>query len=156
MVATRTAFGRPGLPGRWTSAQKSGVGTAFEGSPVWFTLSHGILNEVYSPRMDQAAIRDLGFIVTGPEGFFSEEKRHADHETTLPVAGAPWYHIVGTCRAGRYILTKDVIADPLRPVVLVRVRFHPADGRVDAYRLFVLLASHLDNHGAGNTAWLGE
>lgn len=156
VTSTPEAFGRPGLPGRWTSAQKSGVGTAFEGSPVWFTLSHGILNEVYSPRMDQAAIRDLGFIVTGPDGFFSEEKRHASHQTTLPIAGAPWYHIVGTCRSGRYVLAKDVIADPLRPVVLVRVRFRPTDEVGRPYRLYALLASHLDNHGAGNSAWLGE
>lgn len=48
----------PGWPGgapRWTSSAKSGVGTALRASGrVWFTLSHGILNEVYYPRIDQA------------------------------------------------------------------------------------------------------
>ena len=48
------APGWPGIPGRWTSAAKSGVGTALAGSPVWFTLSHGILNEIYAPRIDEA------------------------------------------------------------------------------------------------------
>jgi glucoamylase len=43
------APGWPGIPGRWTSSAKSGVGTAVSrDSRVWFTLSHGILNEVYS------------------------------------------------------------------------------------------------------------
>ncbi len=42
----RNAPGWPGTPARWTSAAKSGVGTALGGSPVWFTLSHGILNEI--------------------------------------------------------------------------------------------------------------
>jgi len=51
----RRAPGWPGSPARWTSANKSGVGTALGGSAIWFTLSHGILNEVYAPRMDQAA-----------------------------------------------------------------------------------------------------
>src|SRR5216117_364943 len=49
----------------WTSSAKSGVGTAVDAqSRVWFTLSHGIVNEVYFPRLDQANTRDLGLIVT--------------------------------------------------------------------------------------------
>lgn len=64
---------------RWTSSAKSGVGTSVNPrSPLWFTLSHGIVNEVYYPRLDQANIRDLGLIVTSGTEFFSEEKRHAD------------------------------------------------------------------------------
>jgi glucoamylase len=33
-------------------------------SHVWFTLSHGIFNEIYYPRIDQACVRDMGLIVT--------------------------------------------------------------------------------------------
>lgn len=150
------AFGWPGLPGRWTSAQKSGVGTALLGSPVWFTLSHGILNEVYAPRIDQAAIRDLGLIVLGPGGSFSEEKRDAIHTTELLSPGVPAYHITGLAKDGSYRLVKDVITDPLRPVVLQRVVFSPLQGSASAYRLFALLASHIHNHGAGNVAWVAD
>lgn len=150
------AFGPPGLPGRWTSAQKSGVGTSFEGSPIWFTLSHGILNEVYSPRMDQAATRDLGLIVTGPGGYFSEEKRHARHTTDMPLPGVPLYRVTSVCPTGRYRLEKEILADPLRPVVLQRITFTLPTGAPEDYRLFALLASHLNNQGAGNTAWVGE
>src|SRR5580693_8873079 len=51
MVAAATqAPGWPGIPGRWTSSAKVGVGTALNRvSRVWFTISHGILNEVYYP-----------------------------------------------------------------------------------------------------------
>ena len=46
----RFAPGWPGISPRWTSSAKSGVGTALNlHSRVWFTLSHGILNEVYYP-----------------------------------------------------------------------------------------------------------
>ena len=56
--------GAPGIPPRWTSSDKDGVGTALSAlSRVWFTISHGILNEVYYPRVDQACIRDLGLVV---------------------------------------------------------------------------------------------
>ncbi len=41
------APGAPGLEPRWTSSAKSGVGTAFNSiSRVWFTLSHGIFDEI--------------------------------------------------------------------------------------------------------------
>jgi glucoamylase len=72
------APGWPGISPKWTSSAKRGVGTALTAaSRVWFTLSHGILNEIYFPRLDQACTRDLGLIVTDGSEFFSEEKRHA-------------------------------------------------------------------------------
>ena len=78
----RTAPGGPdpgGIPARWTSSAKTGVGTALSNkSHVWFTLSHGIFNEIYYPRIDQACVRDMGLIVTDGANFFSEEKRDAD------------------------------------------------------------------------------
>ncbi len=155
-MSERSAPGWPGSPARWTSAAKSGVGTALGGSAVWFTLSHGILNEVYAPRMDQAATRDMGLVVTAAGGFFSEVKRHALHESECPYAGVPYYRLASTCTRGRYRLTTEVITDPQRPVVLERVRFQPLQGAREDYRLFVLLAPHLGNQGAGNTGWVGD
>ncbi|MCF7688862.1 MAG: hypothetical protein K9M98_02590 [Cephaloticoccus sp.] len=65
-TALLSAPGGPGCEARWTSSAKSGVGTSTTvESQLWFTLSHGIVNEVYYPRLDRANIRDLGFIVTG-------------------------------------------------------------------------------------------
>jgi glucoamylase len=50
------APGWPGIEARWTSSAKSGVGTALTAmSRTWFTLSHGILNEIYYQRPDLAA-----------------------------------------------------------------------------------------------------
>ena len=47
------APGAPGIPPRWTSSAKSAIGTSLRAtSRVWFTLSHGIFNEVYYPRID--------------------------------------------------------------------------------------------------------
>src|SRR5262245_51719389 len=55
------APGGPGIAPHWTSSAKSGVGTASdERSLVWFTISHGIIDEVYYPRVDQANTRDFG------------------------------------------------------------------------------------------------
>src|ERR1700737_3707130 len=106
---TGYAPGWPGIAPRWTSSAKSGVGTALnQHSKVWFTISHGILNEVYYPRVDQACIRDLGLIVSDGVGFFSEEKRDARHEISRPEVGVPSYKLVNTCVDRRYRITKQI------------------------------------------------
>ncbi|MCZ7570096.1 MAG: glucan 1,4-alpha-glucosidase [Ardenticatenaceae bacterium] len=152
-----SAPGRPGIPARWTSSAKSGVGTSLSpASRAWFTLSHGIINEVYYPRVDQACTRDLGFIVTDGGAFFSEEKRDTHSQITVPAEGVPAYRLINTCTQGRYRLEKEIITDPRRDVVLQRIRFVPLQGSVEAYHLYVLLAPHLGNRGSHNTGWIGD
>jgi glucoamylase len=159
-VTTQSSPFAPGWPGgepRWTSSAKSGVGTALgPGGRVWFTVSHGILNEIYYPRVDQACTRDLGLIVTDGNGFLSEEKRHARHEIAALADGVPAFRLTNTCTDGRYRIQKDVITDPRREVVLQRVHFIPLAGALADYSMFALLAPHLGNAGAGNTAWVGD
>lgn len=151
------APGWPGTPPRWTSSAKSGVGTALSpASRVWFTLSHGIFNEIYYPRVDQACTRDLGLIITDGRAFFSEEKRHARSEVAYLAGGVPAYRLVNTCAQGRYRIDKEIVTDPGRGVVLQRAHFVPLEGTLDGYHLYVLLAPHLGNRGSGNTAWVGE
>jgi len=123
---------------------------------VWFTLSHGILNEIYYPEVDQACTRDLGLIVTNGRDFFSEEKRDARSEVIYPMAGVPAYNLVNRCLDGRYRIEKEIITDPQLDVVLQRTRFVPLRESLMTYRVHALLAPHLANHGAGNTAWVGD
>ena len=48
--------GYPGIPPRWTSSAKSGIGAAINAqSRIWFTISHGILDEVYYDYSEYAA-----------------------------------------------------------------------------------------------------
>jgi glucoamylase len=151
------APGQPGIPPRWTSSAKSGVGTALNNaSRVWFTLSHGILDEVYYPRVDQACTRDLGLIVTDGHDFFSEEKRQTNQQIEYLAEGVPAFRLVNTCRQQRYRLEKEVLSDPHRDVVLQLVHFEALQGDLADYHLYALLAPHLANHGYGNTAWLGD
>ena len=151
------APGWPGIPARWTSSAKTGVGTALSNkSRVWFTLSHGIFNEIYYPLIDQACIRDMGLIVTDGADFFSEEKRGADSEVHWLADGVPAFRLVNTCREGRYRIEKEIVTDPHRDAVLQQVRFVPQQGALADYHLHVLLAPHLGNHGSGNTAWVDE
>lgn len=157
MAEIRYAPGWPGIPPRWTSSAKTGCGTALnQHSKVWFTLSHGILNEVYFPRVDQACTRDMGFIVTNGRDFFSEEKRHCTFENRPCEPGIPVFQLANTEMSGRYRIRKEVLTDPYRSVVLQKVRFEPLQGSLSDYRLFSLLSPHLANCGYGNTGWIGD
>ncbi len=123
---------------------------------MWFTISHGILDEIYYPRVDQACIRDMGLIVTDGCDFFSEEKRDADSRIEWFDDGVPSFRLTNICRRGRYRIVKQVIADPSRNCVLQQVRFEPRQGAPKDYHLYVLLAPHLANSGGGNSASVGE
>jgi glucoamylase len=149
------APGCPGIPPRWTSSAKSGVGTALSPvSRVWFTLSHGILDEIYYPRVDQACTRDFGFIVTDGHGFFAEEKRDCVCEIAALEDGVPAFKLTNTHAGGRFRITKHIFSNPRTDVVLQRTRLEVLSG--PPLRLFALLAPHLVNGGAHNTAWIGD
>lgn len=151
------APGAPGIDARWTSSAKSGVGTALTAaSRTWFTISHGILNEVYHPRLDHACTRDLGLVVTRDDGYFSEEKRHAAHEVAWFADGVPAFYLTNTALDGAYKIEKRILTDPLRPTVLQNIRFTPLTGAASDYHVYALLAPHLVNAGMGNSAWIGD
>ena len=151
------APGWPGIPARWTSSAKMGVGTALnQTSRVWFTFSHGIFDEIYYPREDQACTRDMGLMVTSGADFFSEEKRQTRQEVQALAPGVPAFKLTNTCLQGRYQIEKEVLADPKRDVVLQHTRFTALQGQIEDYRLYVQLAPHLGNQGANNTAWVGD
>jgi glucoamylase len=158
------APGWPGIPPRWTSSAKTGVGTALNrSSRVWFTLSHGILNEIYFPQVDMACTRDLGLMVTDGSSFFSEEKRHCSFEMAPVEPGVPAFHLANTELGGKYRIEKEIFADPHRNVVLQKIRYSElrSAGQTGApaptrSRLYALLAPHLGNVGSNNTAWVGD
>jgi glucoamylase len=153
----RYAPGWPGIPPRWTSSAKTGIGTALnQHSKVWFTLSHGILNEVYFPRVDQACTRDFGLMVTNGTDFFSEEKRHCTFDLKPFEPGIPGYNLINSEMGGRYRILKEVLTDPYRNVVLQKVRFEALQGQISDYRLYALLSPHLANCGYANTGWAGD
>lgn len=151
------APGAPGIAPRWTSSAKSGVGTALSRhSPLWFTLSHGVVNEVYFPRVDSACTRDFELLVVGPDGYFSEEKRDCESTTRQVEDGIPAFSVSNRSRDGRYRIEKHVISDPARPSLIQKVTFAPLVGSLADYRVYALLAPHLVNAGMDNSAWIGE
>lgn len=148
------AFGAPGIEPRWTSSAKEGVGTAYHTScRLWFTISHGIVNEIYYPRVDQPNTRDFQFLISDGETFCHEEKRDLEHHVEYPEHDCLFYRLTNSDPKGRYRLVKDILTDPHRSVLIVRTRVEIFDKSLrDKLRLYALLAPQ----GANNSARCSE
>jgi glucoamylase len=148
------AFGSPGIEPRWTSSAKEGVGTAYHTScRLWFTLSHGIINEIYYPRVDQPNTRDFQFLISDGETFCHEEKRDLNHLVEYPERDCVFYRLTNTEHQGRYRLIKHVLADPHRSVLLIHTKLEIHDESLRGkLRLYALVAPH----GAANSGRCSE
>jgi glucoamylase len=143
------APGAPGIHPTWTSSDKDLVGCSLGAGRLWFTTGFGIVNEVYSPRIDLPQIRDLGFIVADGQGFWVEVKRLQSYRTILPQPGVPALEIVHT--HPRFELRLRIAPDPQREVLLIEVSLL-GDA---ALRPYALLAPHLGGTGHDNLAEAG-
>lgn len=150
----RLAPDGPGDTPFWSRSTKDGVGTAQDShSRVWFTVADGIVNEVYYPNADTANMRELGLVVTGPDGFFSREKSDTRHEI-FPLApelsGVPGYRMVNTCVHGRYRITKILFTHPHRDSLLQKITFEALQGAHEDYRLYAIWSPRAGNQGRNN------
>src|ERR1700733_4537851 len=147
------AFGCPGLPPRWTSSEKDAVSTAYAASTkIWFTASHGTLNEIYFPTIDRPQTRDMELLFTDEETFFHEDKRDILYDFDYIDENALAIRVTGHDVSGRYFVTKEFITDPHHAVVLMNVKVTGDEDVLSRLKCYALLAPHLDGGGAGNSA----
>lgn len=145
------ATGGPGITPQWARSDKDGVGTAYSAlSRVWFTVSRGILNEVYYPTIDRPQIRDLQYLVTDGQTFFHDSRRHMEstHEYLAPHALG--FRIISADPEGRYRIIKEILTDPHQACLLLHTRLEAGSTSFSQLRLFALLAPHLEVGGWGN------
>jgi len=97
------APGHPGIEPRRSRSDKDGVGTAYSASsPIGFTTSAGIVNEVYFPTIDSPQIRDLQVMVEDGESFYCDERRGAQTTMRRLCDASLGYVIVNRERNGRF------------------------------------------------------
>ena len=155
---SEVAFGAPGIEPGWTSSAKEGVGTSYHTScRLWFTLSHGIVNEIYYPHVDQPNTRDFQFLITDGETFCHEEKRDLIHLVEYPERDCLFYRLTNSDPAGRYRLVKHILTDPHRSVFLVQTKLEVREKSLRRkLQLYALLAPHIGGYGAGNSGECAE
>src|SRR3954451_11474386 len=143
-AAAATAPGAPGRRALWTPADKDGFGTAHNTtSKVWHTLDDGELTEVYYPRLDTPAFRDLQFAVSDGRTFAQRETDAASHTIALTDKRSLTYRQVTS--TPRYRIAKTYVADPSRNALLIDVRFTSRTGKKLA--LYALADPALSNTG---------
>jgi glucoamylase len=153
ILEAKPAWGWPGIEPKWTRSDKDGIGTAYSAiSRVWFTISKGILNEIYYPRIDRPQIRDLQYLVSDGKSFFFDERQlDSVHE---PLARHTLgYRITNSDPEGRFRIIKEVISDPHQDCVLQKTRLEADADLLSNLRLYTLLAPHLEVggwHNSGN------
>ncbi|HYB92290.1 MAG TPA: glycoside hydrolase family 15 protein [Candidatus Binataceae bacterium] len=151
------AFGAPGIAPRWTRSAKDVIGTAYSSiSRVWFTLSKGVLNEIYYPTIDQPQVRDLQFLISDGETFFNEERRHLIATTDYLASHGLGVRVVSEDPEGRYRIVKEIVTDPHQPCVLLKVMLEGDPALLNRLHLYVLLAPHLGVGGWGNNGNVGR
>jgi glucoamylase len=155
---TSVAFGAPGIEPRWTRSTKEGIGTAYHTScRVWFTHSHGIINELYYPNVDCPNTRDLQFLITDGATFCHEERRDLRHQIEYPEKSTLYYRLTTTDPEGRYRLVKDVITDPHSSVFLMKTRLEVMHKEFEGkLKVYALLAPHMKRLGQGNSGWWSD
>jgi glucoamylase len=151
-----TAFGKPGIEPRWTSARKDGIGTAYSvASRVWFTLWQGIVTEIYYPTVDRPQIRDWQILVSDGETFFHEEKRDMQTRTEYVQEDALAFRVIHEHPMG-YKIEKTVISDPHTPCVIQHIKVTAPPELRKKLKFYSLCSPHCQGGGKDNDAHAAE
>src|ERR1700678_3168830 len=104
------AFGSPGVEPRWTSREKDAVSTAYApSSRVWFTVSHGTLNEIYYPTLARPNTQAMELLCGDGETVGHQEKRDLDYDFHYIDSSAPAVRVTASDLKGRYTVIKEFI-----------------------------------------------
>ncbi len=146
-VRADQAPGAPGFGHIWAPALKQAVATAYEEtgaqSPLWFTVSQGIVTEVFYPFVDSPQIGDMQLLISDGHGLFWEQKR--DSISDVSYSGDGFSVVIrGRDRQGRFQFEQHLVTDPSHPVLRIHTRFQ---GLPQGAKVYVLLKPAINNSG---------
>ncbi|MCO7187916.1 MULTISPECIES: glycoside hydrolase family 15 protein [unclassified Pseudoalteromonas] len=168
-----TAPGAPGDKPYWAYSGKTGIGTSYEAykqgqysdqastqavSKVWFSIAKGMITETMFGLIHQAQIKDMQFIVTGPDFTVTEQDAldvsidYLDKDAQgRPLSLA--YKVISKDKQGRFTLEKHIFTDPDGQTLFVRAKVHT---ELDGVKLFVNVNPYVNNNGLNDFAKVTE
>ncbi|WP_046004543.1 glycoside hydrolase family 15 protein [Pseudoalteromonas rubra] len=174
--AAQSQQAAPGAPGDkpyWAYSGKTGIGTSYEAykqgqysdqastkavSKVWFSIAQGMITETMFGLIHQAQIKDMQFIVTGPDFTVTEQDAldvsidYLDKDAQgRPLSLA--YKVTSKDKQGRFTLEKHIFTDPDGQTLFVRAKVHTA---LDGVKLFVNVNPYVNNNGLNDYAKVTE
>jgi len=148
-ATTGVAPGGPGATSWFDLARKDCVGTATgTGSKVWYTVTGGVLSDVYEPTVDNTNVSTLQYVVT--DGHFTDlQTRDLSYTVAADPTGMACT-VTATSAAHGYQLVTTYITDPGRDTVLLHteLRGHHTNG----LHVYARLDAHVNGNGGGGTA----
>ncbi|WP_125779704.1 glycoside hydrolase family 15 protein [Pseudoalteromonas rubra] len=174
--AAQSQQAAPGAPGDkpfWAYSGKTGIGTSYEAykqgqysdqastqavSKVWFSIAKGMITETMFGLIHQAQIKDMQFIVTGPDFTVTEQDAldvsidYLDKDAQgRPLSLA--YKVTSKDKQGRFTLEKYIFTDPDGQTLFVRAKVHT---ELDGVKLFVNVNPYVNNNGLNDFAKVTE
>lgn len=156
LLAQTTSASAPDAPGadaHWLSAAKNGFGSSVTlNSQVWFTLTDGVLSEVFYPTLDTPNVQMLQLIVIrGNE--IKTEQDDTNHRMEVPDPRALTFRQVNTAIDRSYTITKTYVTDPENNSLLIDVDFEWHQGADCGCEIYVYYDPSLNNSGMHDRAW---
>ncbi len=146
------AFGKPGMTPHWSSAKKVQAITFYEPygkslSPLWFTLAHGVLTEVFFPTVDTAQIKDSQILMVGPSGEFYEERVHLQHHVNK--TSSALLELVNYLPENKGEIRHRFFSLGDMPILIDHVTINIKE---DGWKFYQIINPHLNNTGYHDTA----
>ena len=124
----QTINGQPRIPesnfdAHWMTAAKNGFGTSTTlDSKVWFTLTNGVMSEVFYPTVDTPNVQLLQLVIQTNTDV-ETELSDTSHRIELPDPRSLTFQQINTAKHRLYKITKTYVTDPQRNTVLIDVQF---------------------------------
>lgn len=127
----------------WTQGNKDGMGTAHGRSTrLWFSLSEGVITEVYYPTIYATQIREVQYVIGDGKNFILQEKDHL-HPKIEPIAShVLGYRMINADPEGHYQIYKEIITDPLYPCLLQYTKITGEPDAIAQLKLYVFCSPH--------------
>jgi glucoamylase len=152
--AAAAASGGPGAASYFDQARKDCLGTARNtASKVWYTVSDGVLSDVYEPTIDNTNVGTLQYAVTDGSTFTDLQTRDMTYTVQADDTGMVCT-VTSTDAKHGFQLTTTYTTDPARDTVLMNTRLAPSPGShasVRGLHVYARLDAHVNGNGGGGT-----
>jgi len=139
----------PGADAHWPTAAKEGFGTSNTiASKVWFTLTNGVMSEVFYPTIDVPNVEILQLVVASASNIETEAE-DTTHRIEIVDSRALVFRQINTAKNNSYTITKTYVTDPHRNTVLIDIEIV---GRNES-QVYVYYDPSLNNSGLHDSAW---
>jgi Glucoamylase and related glycosyl hydrolases len=143
------APGGPGIDAHWPDAAKDGFGTATSlRSKLWFTLTNGVMSEVYYPTLDTPNTQSLRFIFCTDQTCI-DEANDMKHALRVLDSRSLTFQQINTTQ--QISITKTYTTDVDRATVLIDVNIQSSNAANTSVYLYY--DPSLKNSGMHDTAW---